>query len=221
MVEYVQVYPEESVSTVAETITVESRKEAVVKETVVQKEDRGQQKVSQPVRERDDDWFLLLDVVPRETSYVPPGTHSHQMSHIFTHITPKKTISQMYAVSHKLQYSKVISADKCEVILFFWLKLEYKFCLLSVSLAVPSQIHPSVQPQRIEVISIEQKLEHVDLKPIRLQDQHLSEIRTGKIALSSEREGGDDWFALFDIIREKPVFIPPGTFHCQSVCIHC
>ncbi|XP_031154802.2 uncharacterized protein LOC116049367 isoform X6 [Sander lucioperca] len=150
MVEYVQVYPEESVSTVAETITVESRKEAVVKETVVQKEDRGQQKVSQPVRERDDDWFLLLDVVPRETSYVPP-----------------------------------------------------------VSLAVPSQIHPSVQPQRIEVISIEQKLEHVDLKPIRLQDQHLSEIRTGKIALSSEREGGDDWFALFDIIREKPVFIPP------------
>ncbi|XP_078109293.1 uncharacterized protein LOC144519766 isoform X4 [Sander vitreus] len=216
MVEYVQVYPEESVSTVAETITVESRKEAVVEEIVVQKEDRGQQKVSQPVRERDDDWFLLLDVVPRETSYVPP-----------------------------------------------------------VSLAVPSQIHPSVQPQRIEVISIEQKLQHVDLKPIRLQPSqplserdddwfvlfdaiceeavilpsvtpveiipdmskmfkvevtttetrtwkkmiigvdsrqdvtHLSEIRTGKIALSSEREGGDDWFALFDIIREKPVFIPP------------
>ncbi|XP_039662865.1 titin-like isoform X7 [Perca fluviatilis] len=216
MVEYVQVYPEESVPTVAETITVESRKEAVVEEIVVQKEDRGQQKVSQPVRERDDDWFLLLDVVPRETSYVPP-----------------------------------------------------------VSLAVPSQIHPGVQPQRIEVISIEQKLQHVDPKPIRLQPSeplserdddwfvlfdticeeavllpsvtpveiipdmskmfkvevtttetrtwkkmiigvdsrqdvtHLSEIRTGKIALPSEREGGDDWFALFDDIREKPVFIPP------------
>lgn len=27
----------------------------------------------QPVTDRDDDWFVLLDVVPRETSYVPPG----------------------------------------------------------------------------------------------------------------------------------------------------
>ncbi|XP_032374153.1 uncharacterized protein LOC116690995 isoform X6 [Etheostoma spectabile] len=215
MVEYVQIYPEESVSTVAEAMTVQSSKEAVVKQIVIQKEDRGQQKVSQPVRERDDDWFLLLYVVPRETSYIPP-----------------------------------------------------------VSLAVPSQIYPSVQPQRIEVISIEQNLQH-DLKPIRLQPSqplsereddwfvlfdaiceeavilpsvtpveiipdlskmfkvevtttetrtwkkmiigvnsrqdvtHLSEIRTGKIALPSEREGGDDWFALFDILREKPVFIPP------------
>ncbi|XP_028436502.1 uncharacterized protein LOC114557282 isoform X6 [Perca flavescens] len=137
MVEYVQVYPEESVPTVAETITVESRKEAVVEEIVVQKEDRGQQKVSQPVRERDDDWFLLLDVVPRETSYVPP-----------------------------------------------------------VSLAVPSQIHPSVQPQRIEVISIEQKLQHVDLKPIRLQPSEPL----------SERD--DDWFVQFDTVCEEAVLLP-------------
>lgn len=80
--EYVQVYHEERISTVAETITVESRKEVVVEEIVVQKEDKKlpkqiipQQKISQPVRERDD-WLLLLDVVPRETAYVPPGTHS-------------------------------------------------------------------------------------------------------------------------------------------------
>lgn len=89
--EYVPVYPEESISTVAETITVESRVEVVVDETAVQKEDRmppkqviPEQKISQPVRERDDEWFLLLDVVPRETAYVPPGTHvlfSHVLSH--------------------------------------------------------------------------------------------------------------------------------------------
>lgn len=89
MAEYVQVYLEERVSTVAETITV-SRKEVVVQETVVQKEDKmlskqmfPEQKISQPVRERDDDWFLLLDVVPRETAYVPPGTYS--LSHILSH----------------------------------------------------------------------------------------------------------------------------------------
>lgn len=54
----------------------------------------------------------------------------------------------------------------------------------------------------------------------RQDETHLSEIRSSRIALPSEREGGDDMFGLFDIIRGKPVVIPPGTFHCQSCCIH-
>lgn len=54
----------------------------------------------------------------------------------------------------------------------------------------------------------------------RQDETRLSEIRPRQIAPPSEREGGDDWFVLFDIIREKPVVIPPGTFHWQRVCIH-
>ncbi len=80
--EYIQVYPEERISTVAETVTVVSRKEVVVEEIVLQKEDKKlpkqiipEQKIPQPLTGKDD-WFLLLDVVPRETAYVPPGTHS-------------------------------------------------------------------------------------------------------------------------------------------------
>lgn len=97
--EYVQVYPEERISTVAEMRTVESRKEVVVEDMVVQTEERAQQKISQPVIERDDDWFLLLDVVPRGTAYVPPGTHS-LLWFFFTHIiTPKQIILQVNWVS--------------------------------------------------------------------------------------------------------------------------
>lgn len=93
MAEYIQVYPEESVSTVAETRT---RKKVVVEEIVVQKADREQQEISQPVRQRDDDWYLLLDVVPRKTAYVPPGTHTAFKWLFFIHIiTPKKTILQV------------------------------------------------------------------------------------------------------------------------------
>lgn len=96
---YAQVYPEDSISTVVETIPLESRMEVVVEETVVQREDMKlpkqiilEQTLSQSVRERDDDWFLLQDVVPRETAYVPPGTHSLQISFLFTYIiTPKKS----------------------------------------------------------------------------------------------------------------------------------
>ena len=76
MAEYIRVYPEERVLTVAETRTVESRKTVVVEEIVVQKAEREQQEISQTVTQRDDDWYLLLDVVLRKTAYVPPGTHT-------------------------------------------------------------------------------------------------------------------------------------------------
>ncbi|KAL6109075.1 uncharacterized protein ACO6RY_12286 [Pungitius sinensis] len=131
MAEYVFVRPEESISTPAETVTVESRKEVIVDELVVKKEDGGLQKISQPLGERDDDWFLLLDVVPRETVCVPPAS---------------------------------------------------------------SQIHPTVQPERMEALTIEQKLQRVGPEQIRLEP--------------SRPERDDDWFVLFDTIREKAVVIP-------------
>lgn len=84
-------------------------------------------------------------------------------------------------------------------ILHFWLRFEYKFCLFSVSVVVPRQIYPSVQP-RTEVISIERKLQQVDLDQIRLQpSQPLP-------------ERDDDWFVLFDAIREETVILPPGIW---------
>lgn len=58
-----------------------------VEEDVVQRDDLRlpaqiivEQRPPQPVRDRDDDWFLLLDVVPREKTYVPPGTRCLEIS---------------------------------------------------------------------------------------------------------------------------------------------
>lgn len=86
-----------------------------------------------------------------------------------------------------------------------WLKLEYELCLLSVSPAAPGQIYPSVRPQ-IEVVSTERELQRADLDRIRLQpSQPLP-----------ERE--DDWFVLFDAIREKPVILPAGMYNIMYVC---
>lgn len=102
MAKYAQVYPEESISTVAETMLLESRMEVVVEGIVVQKEDMKlpkpiilERKLSQSVIKRDDDWFLLLDVVPRETTYIPPGTHSLQISFIFftCNLSPQTSLS--------------------------------------------------------------------------------------------------------------------------------
>lgn len=77
MAEYTQVYERESISTVTGV-------QAVV-DIVMQKEDvrLPEQKVIQPAREREDDWFLLLDVVSKKTPVVPSGTYSYEMSYSF------------------------------------------------------------------------------------------------------------------------------------------
>lgn len=73
--EHVQVHPEESVS----AVVVESVQEVLSEKITVMEGDKKlpwemtpEQEI-QPIR-GDDDWFQLLDVVPRQTPYVPPGT---------------------------------------------------------------------------------------------------------------------------------------------------
>lgn len=50
----------------------------------------------------------------------------------------------------------------------------------------------------------------------RQDETRLPEIRPSQAAPPSEREGGDDWFILFDVIREKPLVVPPGTLSLQK-----
>jgi len=78
-----------------------------------------------------------------------------------------------------------------------WLKLNFKFCLFPVSLAVPSQIYPSVKPE-IEVKSIERKWQQIDFDQISPQPSR------------PLPERDDDWFVLFDAIREEAVILPSG-----------
>lgn len=68
---------EESVSVVEVTTIKQKVKilETVVEDVETKPQLREQQEVVLPQAKREtvDDWFVLLDVVPREISYVPPG----------------------------------------------------------------------------------------------------------------------------------------------------
>lgn len=78
--------------------------------------------------------------------------------------------------------------------------------MFSVSLAVPSQIYPIVKPG-IEMISIERKLRQVDDDQMRLQPSQ------------PMPERDDDWFVLFDTVREEAVTLPSGiqlSYVCTS-----
>lgn len=65
----------ESFVSVVQTAAVEEIREVVSEERKITEEAPRHLQVipQQPVRDRDDDWFMFLDVVPRQTSYVPPG----------------------------------------------------------------------------------------------------------------------------------------------------
>lgn len=65
----------ESFVPVVETAAVEEIREAVAEERKIIEvaPERPQEIPLQSAAGREDDWFVLLDVVPRETSYVPPG----------------------------------------------------------------------------------------------------------------------------------------------------
>lgn len=52
----------------------------------------------------------------------------------------------------------------------------------------------------------------------RQDETRSSEIKRIQMAPLSERGGGDDWFVLFDIVREKPLVVPPGTSYYQRAC---
>lgn len=46
----------------------------------------------------------------------------------------------------------------------------------------------------------------------RHDETRSTEIGTSQVAsLWERRAGGDDWFVLFDVLRERPVVIAPGT----------
>lgn len=70
--EQYQEEPERFVSVVQTSVQKEITK-VVVQERKIIIEAPRQEIPQQPVRESDDDWFVLLDVVPREASYVLPG----------------------------------------------------------------------------------------------------------------------------------------------------
>ncbi|XP_030013889.1 uncharacterized protein LOC115435549 isoform X3 [Sphaeramia orbicularis] len=217
MADYDQGYAEETIST--ETVIVESRRKVVVEEIMIQKKEKElpkqiipQKKVSQPVRQRDDDWYVLLDVTPRETVYVPP--------------VPVVVSSQMYPspqpqiavkrVERKVDLEQIRSQpsqprperDDDWFVLFDAVRERAVTPLAAVT---PVEPVPYMRKTiETEVTITETKTwKKITIGVDRKQDEaRLSEIRSRQIAPPVEREGGDDWFVLFDVIRDKPVVVP-------------
>lgn len=82
----------------------------------------------------------------------------------------------------------------------------------------PVEIIPDVRKAEVKTTETTTWKEMIIGADSKQDETRSIQIRPGKFAPPSEREGGDDWFILFDIIRDKPVVVvPPGTSYCQRV----
>ncbi|XP_041648442.1 uncharacterized protein LOC121513033 isoform X2 [Cheilinus undulatus] len=218
--QYIPIYPEESTSITSEIIIVEPTKTLVVEETLVLKEDVKISKQIIPeqaisVREIDDEWFLLLDVVSKETAYVPPVSLAAP-SQIYPSVEPQieviskeQKFQQVEFEQIKLQPSQPLPERDDDWFVLFDAVREKAVIAPPVT---PVKIYPDMrEPLKVEVKTTETTTwEKMIIGVESRQDEtRLSKIKVIQTGLPLEREGGDDWFILFDIIREKPVYIPP------------
>ncbi|KAM8734767.1 uncharacterized protein AB9X84_023470 isoform 12-T13 [Acanthopagrus schlegelii] len=216
MAKYSQVYPEERISTVMETITVESRKEFVVEETVVPKFPKQiipEQKISQPVSEREDDWFVLLDVAARETSFVPPAimlAQVYQEERISTAVETKtvqprkevvveKIVVQMEDTNLPKQIIQQAISQPIRQIDDDW------FILLDVVSREAAYVPPVAVVERV-VDVVAAKTVPVP-KPAFIMEDLRPTVKLVETKPPQPRQVDDDWFVLLDVATKAPVAV--------------
>ncbi|XP_077384180.1 uncharacterized protein LOC144022882 isoform X2 [Festucalex cinctus] len=192
---YVQSYAEKSISTV-----VEERVEVVQKEEALKKIYPELKKIPSVIK-RDDDWFLLLDVIPRETTFVPPVPLA-KAAQIYPDVGPAIEVKaievkplpvgldQMRARPSQPQPEK----DDDWFVAFDAVGDE----VIRLPSDAPVEITPAIRkPFEAEVLTTETRTWEMKIigENTRLDETRISEMRP--VVPASGREGEDDWFELF------------------------
>ncbi|KAM4601150.1 uncharacterized protein ACJ7VT_020965 isoform 2-T2 [Polymixia lowei] len=226
MEEYVQVYAEESISAVVEARAVESRDKVFVEEILLVKEDKKppkkiqEQTILQLMNEREDDWFVLLDIVPRDPASLPPVAVLSQVYLSVTRLPVIEAKAVEPVVLEQIRQQPVQplpGRDDDWFVLFDAMREE----AVIVPPVAPVEIIPGVsKTSLVKVTTIETRTEWkkvIIVGDSRQEETRLSEFKLVQAAPPSEREEGDDWFVLFEAVREKPVIIPPVALVGQDV----
>ncbi|XP_054636954.1 uncharacterized protein LOC129184736 [Dunckerocampus dactyliophorus] len=230
--------PEKSISTLTEEKVEVEIETIMVHKIEAHKKIHPEQKIVQPVVNSDDDWFLLLDIGPREITFVPTGTYFVCHSFVlFTHIR-KPTNSKFHSKTDTLQIPGKIDPDVAPVSELKRAEEELPQFGLYQTRQQPFQSQPEndddwfvvfdaireeamapVTPVEItlpmrkpfetEVLTTESRTwDKMVIGESRHDETRLSKMRPSPVGPTSGREGEDDWFVLFDIITEKTAAVP-------------
>uniref|UniRef100_A0A674P235 Protein 4.1 n=1 Tax=Takifugu rubripes TaxID=31033 RepID=A0A674P235_TAKRU len=209
MADYAEADPGESIPVVAQSVS--PMLEVVVEEMVVQEKDpvrpkSAVQEVKRSFRERSDDWSLLLDVVSRETAYVPP------VSPAVTSVQPGIDIIRMdqklqpVVARLELKPSRPLRERDDDWFVLFEAFREEPVKFPAGTSEIITNVRESFEVEMTTETATWTKIIGVDSK----RDETCpAGIRPSQAAVTAQREFEEDWFKWFDAIREKPVVVPP------------
>ncbi|XP_045553370.1 uncharacterized protein isoform X8 [Salmo salar] len=232
--EQVQVYVEETISSMVKVMTVVQREETrvtVVEEMELQEDQSHlEQKPSQSQREMEDEWFVLLDIVPRERSVIPSVSEECVFVSASVEeripVYPKESISsvvELMTVEQREERRVTVMEEKQEErrqeeVIFppqpsremdddWFVQLDVvprePSCIAPVAPAEPTPVSPDVISPVVEVKAEKQKPVVVLVEETRPQQKREVE------EWQRQPEGDDDWFTLFADVREEPIIVPP------------
>nr|XP_015804485.2 uncharacterized protein LOC107378670 isoform X3 [Nothobranchius furzeri] len=169
-----------------------------------------------------DDWFMLLDVRPREAIVMPPGTGKEPQS--------QRQPSSLGFPRHQREEVSVVEVkaavqeeDRAEVLVGVELKLipvEDKddwFVLLEFPAREPRvSVAEYVSPKgSIKAVTEARSREAVEVV-MQIEEEQLPQLRL----LPPVGEGGDDWFLLLDAASREGTCVSPPVFVTRSAKAH-
>ncbi|XP_027868328.1 titin homolog isoform X5 [Xiphophorus couchianus] len=219
MPEYVQILPKEKKATVTVSEAIETTREVVVvvMETVTQKHDKKlpEQIMLYPVSNRDDDWYLLLDIPPKVESYIPPVSvpEPAKISPVVP-VEAKRVEQRLYPVSPQ-PFQPLPEADDDWLILFD--------IVGDKPVIIPTATPAEAVQKMAKTFEVEAKTTEI----AAYKEVKTTEIKTYEEVIISRQDGTrspkirptqppplsnmeeDDWVVLFDITQEKPIPASP------------
>ncbi|KAL3980882.1 ubiquitin carboxyl-terminal hydrolase 5/13 [Sarotherodon galilaeus] len=152
--------------------------------------------------ERVDDWFVLLDFIPRQKLFGPSVTHMEERKEMAIEDGSRY-------IGEKLQYQVTDKVDD-------W------FVLLNVSSRQTSHAPPVTFSERIaappeerasmiEVTALEQRERRVDILVEGADAKQTLPEREGVALLQDAKEREDDWFVPLDVPIRQPSFVAPAS----------
>ncbi|XP_067093386.1 titin-like [Osmerus mordax] len=209
---------EDTISTLTEVNIIERREERreVVPEEreIPQEQARPQMIHPQPVREMEDDWFVLLDVIPREPSYVPPVASVERVT--------EETISRVVEEKREVVVKEIKLQEEEDTLVLETTRSQpvverddYWFELVDVVPKEPVYVPPVLLERPVQVIKStvteprEERME-VGVGMIMVQvENHPPPIAVEQTQLQPIRERDDDWFILLDVVPRELIVVPP------------
>ncbi|XP_026039103.1 uncharacterized protein LOC113031337 isoform X1 [Astatotilapia calliptera] len=152
--------------------------------------------------ERVDDWFVLLDFIPRQKLFGPSVTHMEERKEIAIEDGSRY-------IGEKLQHQVSDKVDDWFVLLDVFSRQTSHAPPVTFSERIAA--HPEERASLIEVTALEQRERRVDILVEGADAKQMLPEREGVALLQDVKEREDDWFVLLDVPIRQPSFVAPAS----------